>query len=414
MKDIKFIIIGAGSRGTNYASLLSRHPDVKIVGLAEPRDFYRNRLVEQYDIPRENVYIEWKEASNKNKFADAVIIATQDDMHVDPAIAFAEKGYHVLLEKPMAQNENECERLYKNIKDKDIMFGVCHVLRYTPYTKKLKQIIDSGEVGEIVSMQHLEPVGYWHQAHSFVRGNWRRTDQSTFMLLSKSCHDIDWIYYIMGEKCKAVSSFGSLKYFRKEQKPENAGDLCVDCKYEKECPYSAVKIYLNRAKSGNFNWPVDVITSDLSINGINEAINTGPYGRCVFSCDNDVVDNQTVNMQFESGNTASFTMTAFTEATFRRTSIFCTKGEIYGDGDEIRVHYFLTDSTKIIKVNENDPTLSSSHYGGDKGLIDSFVQALRINDRKLLLSGLEESMYSHRLVFAIERARLENRVVILE
>jgi predicted dehydrogenase len=409
MKEIKIIIVGAGNRGTGYASLLSKYPDMKIVGLAEPREFYRNKLAGEYNIPKENVYLDWKDLADRERFADAAIIATQDEMHVDPAIAFAEKGYHILLEKPMAPSESECQRLYENLKNKDIIFGVCHVLRYTPYTRKLKQILDSGQVGEIISMQHLEPVGYWHQAHSFVRGNWRRKDQSTFMLLAKSCHDIDWIYYIMGEKCKSISSFGSLKYFRKENKPNNAGDFCFNCGHEKECPYSAIKVYLNRAKSGNFEWPVDVITSNLTVEGVEKAIKTGPYGRCVFNCDNDVVDNQTVNMQFENNSTVIFTMTAFTALTFRRTSIFCTGGEIYGDGDIIKVYDFLTDTTKIISVKEDD--LAGSHYGGDYGLVESFVKALRNNDKNELLSGLEESIYSHNLVFAAERARMENRVV---
>jgi len=230
MKQVRLIIVGAGDRGTVYATYAKEHPErAKVVGVAEPRDFYRERMIKEYDIPEVNVFTDWKELAKEDKFADAVIIATQDHMHRDPVIKFAKKGYHILLEKPMATDEKGCKDITKAVQSKKIIFAVGHVLRYTRYTKKLKKILDSGRIGNIISLQRLEPVGYWHQAHSFVRGNWRKESDSSFMLLTKSCHDLDWILYIIGKKCKNVSSFGSLTHFKRENKPPNAGDNCLDC-----------------------------------------------------------------------------------------------------------------------------------------------------------------------------------------
>jgi len=414
MEPVKIIIAGAGSRGNIYASFADLYPGkAKVVGVAEPRDFYREEMAKKYDIPAENVVKDWSEFTGRKKFADAVIIATQDRDHVEPAIKFAELGYNILLEKPISPFEEECDRLYENLKDKNIIFAVCHVLRYTPYTTKLKEIIDSGAIGEIVSMQHLEPVGYWHQAHSFVRGNWHKESDSSFMLLAKSCHDIDWINFIMDEKCKSVASFGSLKHFRKEEKPEGAGSKCMDCSYEPKCPYSAVKLYLNLAKEGKFEWPNNVITSDLTLEGITKAVAEGPYGKCVYDCDNDVVDNQVVAMEYNNGKTVNFTMTAFTELTYRRTSIFGTRGELYGDGDKIEIFDFMTDTRKSLKIEVNDDSPLSGHGNGDESLMQAFINAVSENNPKYILSGLQETMDSHKLVFAAEKSRKEGKVVKL-
>ncbi|MEE3257877.1 MAG: Gfo/Idh/MocA family oxidoreductase, partial [Candidatus Latescibacterota bacterium] len=220
---ISLLIIGAGSRGSGYAGYATAHPaQVRIVGVAEPRAHYRERLVAEHGIAREKAFADWREAAARDKFADAVIIATQDAMHVEPAEAFAARGYHLLLEKPMAPDEAGCRRIHRAVKEAGVMLAVCHVLRYTAVTQRIKQLIDQGAVGDIVSVQRLEPVGYWHQAHSFVRGNWRNEVESSAMLLAKSCHDVDWLRHIVGMPCVQVSSFGNLKHFRAEQQPEDA------------------------------------------------------------------------------------------------------------------------------------------------------------------------------------------------
>jgi predicted dehydrogenase len=414
MKPVELIIAGAGDRGFVYASYAKTHPKrAQVVGVAEPRDFYREKMVEEYNIPEENVFTDWKGMAKKKKFADAVIISTQDHMHRDPAIDFAKKKYHILLEKPMAPDEKSCRAITKAVLSHNIIFALGHVLRYTRYTQKLKSILDSGLIGEIISLQRLEPVGYWHQAHSFVRGNWRNEKESSFMLLAKSCHDLDWIRYIMGKKCETVSSFGSLTHFKKENKPETAGMNCMECDYEPECPYSAKRFYLKLFERGKTGWPLSVITSEMTKGGIIHELRTGPYGRCVYECDNDVVDHQVVNMEFEDGKTASFTMTAFTKARQRETRIFGTRGELYGNGKKIQIHQFLSGKTEIIDTTEDAPASLADHGGGDYGLIDAFVSAVAQNNPKLILSGPEETLETHLMTFAAEKSRKEGKVVSL-
>lgn len=412
MKPIKLLIVGAGNRGTGYATYARQHPEqVTVVGVAEPREYYRNQMASAYQIPAENVFADWKDALNCPQLADAAILATQDALHVEPAVALVNKGYHLLLEKPMAPNEADCRRIVEAALAANVLFAVAHVMRYTSYTQKLKSLLDSGIIGDIVSIQHLEPVGYWHFAHSFVRGNWRNERQSSPILLAKSCHDLDWIRYIMGTPCTSISSFGSLKHFRKEQQPADAADRCVDCKIESQCPYSAKKIYVERVKRNEYGWPLDVIVPEVTLENVEEAVRTGPYGRCVYACDNDVLDNQTVNMLFEGNNTATFTMCAFTRMGDRRTSIFGTQGELYGDGEQIRSTNFLNGQTEVVDTTLSDNSILQGHGGGDYGLMQRFVAAVAENDPGRILSGPDETLETHRMVFAAERARIEKCVI---
>lgn len=412
MKKIKIIIAGAGNRGEAHANNAFNEPNnCEIVGVAEPREHHRHAMAKKYGIQEKYMFDDWKAMAKVDKFADAVVISTQDAMHVEPVREFAAKGYDILLEKPMAPDPEGCKEIIDYVKEAGVIFGVCHVLRYTPYTQKLKQIIDSGAIGDIVSIQRTEPVGYWHQAHSYVRGNWRNEKESSFMLLAKSCHDIDWLHYIMGKKCCAVSSFGSLKHFRKECQPEGAADRCVDCSVEKKCPYSAIKIYVGRVRQGQTGWPVEVVVPEPTEEKVMEALRTGPYGRCVYACDNDVVDNQVVNMNFVDGSTVSFTMTAFNKAGHRETVIFGTHGQIKGDGNIIEVYDFLTDETETIDISSTDSSVLGGHGGGDYGLMKSFVEAVTKRDQSILLTGADETLDSHLLVFSAEQARIENQVV---
>jgi predicted dehydrogenase len=341
-----------------------------------------------------------------------VIIATQDAFHLEPALAFAQKGYDILLEKPLAPDPESCQRIVDAALANSGIFAVAHVMRYTPYTQLLKALVQSGVIGEIVSIQHVEPVGYWHYAHSFVRGNWRNETQSSCMLLAKSCHDLDWLRYIMGRPCVQVSSFGSLMHFRKEAKPIEAHQAkrCLDCAYEPDCPFSAKKIYMGMLKQNKLGWPLDVITTDFTQAGVMAALRDGPYGRCVYECDNDVVDHQVVNLLYDNGATASFTMIGPSELRDRQTAIYGTRGELRGDGEKI-VHYdFLSDKTEEI-VTKKPETRMGGHSGGDYGLMQHFVAAVANRDRSLILSGPTESLETHLTVFAAERARRENRVV---
>jgi len=411
MNPVTLLIVGAGARGTGYATFARQHPDrARVVGVAEPRDHYRSAMAEAYDVPPENVFTDWTQAAERDRLADAVIIGTPDAVHADPAIAFANKGYHMLLEKPMAPTESDCRRIVSAVLDSGILFAVGHVMRYTAYTQQLKALLDAGRIGQLVSVQHFEPVGYWHQAHSFVRGNWGNEARSSCMLLAKSCHDLDWLSYMLGVPCRRVSSFGSLTHFVRANQPAGAADRCLDCSVEPTCPYSAKKIYLGRLARGHTGWPVDVLTPDLTEGGITEALRTGPYGRCVYACDNDVVDHQVVNMAFAGGQTAAFTMTAFNEAGHRKTRLFGTAGEITGDGRKLHVFDFLTDETEVIDTASPDAGILGGHGGGDYGLMDSFIAAVASGDAAPILSGPSETLESHLMVFAAERARLNGTV----
>ncbi|KAL7859928.1 hypothetical protein SRHO_G00150750 [Serrasalmus rhombeus] len=338
----------------------------------------------------------------------------------DPAVALAKKGYHILLEKPMAVTLEDCREIAEACIQSGVILTVCHVLRYDPVISKIKTLIDCGVVGDVIHIQHLEPVGFYHFAHSFVRGNWRNEAESSFALLAKSCHDLDLIHHWAGgRRCIKVSSFGALSHFRKENKPPGVANRCLDCSVESNCPYSAKKIYLDRVKEGWVRWPVSVICSNSvpDIESVTEALKSGPYGRCVYECDNDVCSNQVVNMEFEGGLTASFTMVAFTEEICeRKTSICGSRGELSYNGKEISVFDFLTQTSTKHTVHKNVPGAfnSGGHGVADYHLVDAFISAVASEDPLLIQLGPKETLASHRLVFEAERARLENRVVFCE
>ena len=412
---VDLLIIGAGERGSVYAGYAAKHPNrCRVVGVAEPRQSARQRLADAHGIPLEHQFADWRDAVALPAFANAATVTVQDSMHADVAIPLAQKGYHLLLEKPMATSAADCEAIAAAINDQGLMCAVAHVLRYTPYTKKLKDLLKRDSIGDIVNVQHLEPVGYWHQAHSFVRGNWGKEAESTFMLMAKSCHDIDLLAYLIDQPCSMVSSFGGLQHFKRDVMPEGASGRCLECQVEPECPYSAKKIYLDAVKAGHSSWPVSVITEDRTPKGVLEALRSGPYGRCVYACDNDVVDHQVVNLQFKNGVTASFTMTGFTEAQqFRKTRIFGTHGQIVGDGDTISVHTFLTEETIAYDMKLLYGETTDGHGGGDHALMDHFVRAIAEKSPHLILSPIDESLATHRVVFAAETSRRQGKTIQL-
>lgn len=418
------IVIGAGCRGHSYSYYAKYHPnEFKIIGVCDPREYHRNYEKELHDIPSEHVFSDWRDAAEIEKFADSVLICTPDRLHKDPVVAFAKKGYHVLLEKPMAVTEEECEEIVRTCQENNVILSVCHVLRYTPWVQKVKEIIDSGQLGDIVNINHTEPVGFWHFAHSFVRGNWCNEAESSFSLLAKCCHDIDLIcYWMAGRKCEKVSSFGNLSHFTQDQKPEGAASRCMDCpaNIENNCPYSAKKIYLEPVQKGRAGgWPYSVVSDIVDIENISKALQDGPYGRCVYESDNDVMSHQVVNMQFEGGPTATLQMVAFTEKLcVRQVRFYGTKGEmtvVAGYQPKIKVFDFLTQTTnKYFPEDTAPPGPLCGHGGADYHTIKAFVDTLHNPSEVKIQTGPEETLLSHLLVFAAERARIENRVVNLK
>ena len=409
---VRYAIVGAGQRGAGYAGWIGRHGDrARVVAVAEPRAYQRESLAREHGV--EHVFSSWEELAAAPRLADAAIVSTQDAAHVAPAVALARKGYHLLVEKPLAPTPEECATLVAAVTEAGVLFAVCHVMRYRPYTKLVKRLVDEGRLGEIVSVQHLEPVGHWHYAHSYVRGNWRRSDQASFMLLAKSGHDIDWLRHIVGRPINRVSSFGSLRHFRPDSRPAGAADRCLDCAVEPGCPYSAPRLYLGMVRAGRTGWPVSVLTDEMTEKGVTEALRSGPYGRCVYACDNDVVDHQVVAMEFGGGVTGTFTMTGFTPHMDRQTRIFGTHGYLDGDGSTVRVYDFTSGRTDVLESGGEGLDTEEGHGGGDAELMSAFTRAVEAGDSGHILSGPGESLESHRAVFAAERSRLSGVVEIV-
>lgn len=405
LPPVTIALVGAGNRGQSYLSWAQAHPDrARLVAVADPR-VERREAVAAGD-PTVAHYDDWRELAALGRVADMVIVSTQDRQHAEPAKAFAALGYAVLLEKPIAPTEAEVREIVAAVRATGVLFGVCHVLRYTPYTDLVKEVVDSGVLGRLVDVQHLEPVGWWHMAHSYVRGPWRQESTSAPMLLAKSCHDLDWLRYVTGLRIEQVSSFGSLTEFRPEHKPAGAAERCLDCALEPTCPYSAPRLYLGTLRADGPIWPVSVITTRTDEAGVVEALREGRYGRCVWDSDNDVVDHQVVAMRLEGGAAATFTMTAFSEQTHRQTRIFGSHGFLEGDGERVRVVDFRTNTTHVLDSGVlGGSNAAGDHGGGDSGLMDAFTAAVATGDRGWVRSGPVESLDSHLAVFAAEDAR---------
>jgi len=412
---VRLVVVGAGLRGLGYARHAAASGRARVTAVAEPDPGRRAQFAAEFGVPPERVYADWRDLAAAGRVGDAVVIATQDQMHTDPTIAFAELGYHILLEKPMATVESDALRITAAVKKADVIFAVCHVMRYTSYSRILKEILDDGVIGRLVSVQHLEPIGWWHYAHSFVRGNWSNSDTSGPLLLTKSCHDIDWLLHLFGSAPTQVSSFGGLSHFRADQRPEGATDTCLTCPVEPSCPYSAPRLYLSCLGDPDREfWPLSAVTTDHTATGVEAALRTGPYGRCVYSGTNDVVDHQVVTMSFADGATCSFTLTAFTPMSGRRTRLFGTHGSIEGDNSLLHITDFRTSRQGTIDTEtETGSTAAEGHHGGDAAMTDTFLAAVAQGDPSLSRSDAASSLLSHRVVWAAERARIAGTVVPL-
>ena len=274
--------------------------------------------------------------------------------------------------------------------------------------------MDSGKLGEIRNISAHEDVGYFHQAHSFVRGNWRNSEETSPMILAKSCHDMDLLQWLMGQRCEYISSYGSLSHFRADKAPEGATEYCLGgCKCKDECPYDAEKIYITNKKTGvrdnHGGWPCNALCVDPTEENVYEAIKTGPYGRCVYHCDNDVVDHEVVDMEFENGATAVFTMTAFTKNTRRTIRVMGTLGELEGDSVKgtIEVKPFNSDEIETIDVSKQ-LVGHVGHAGGDTRLVDNIIDILRKDDLEHNLTSIDASVHSHVMALAAEESRVNH------
>lgn len=412
---MKLAVIGAGSRGRAYSSYAEKYPfDLEITAVAEPDAFRRKNFGNRFGISDSLQFHTVDDLLHSAPEVDAVLITTPDQTHIEIAEKCSEAGYHILLEKPIATSMEELKRIYNIIKPEKNLFGVCHVLLHTPLTKAVKAIVQSGTIGQIVSIQRLEPIGYWHFMHSYVRGNWRREDSSSSLLLAKSCHDIDWIMHIMGSPVTSVSSFGSLYHFTSASAPNGASSRCIECSVESSCPFSAIRFYRKALAEGREDWPLDTVVQNFTSENLDHELIHGSYGRCVYASDNTVMDNQVVNMKFEGGKTASFTVVAFSDVDYRKTRIFGTDGMLEIDGKGVSMFRFLENEWSYTPVGTvGNATAARGHGGGDYGLMKAYIAAWQSGDYQEINRKTVEGCLSHQVVFAAEIARKEERVVKL-
>ncbi len=417
MKKFKVILLGAGGRGTGYTNIMADKPEqFEVVAVAEPLESRREFIKKKHNLSDDQCFTDWKPLLEKGKIADIAVIATMDRDHLDVSLKAISLGYDLLLEKPIAPTPEECKKITDYANEKNVKVIICTVLRYTPIFCYIKDILDSGRLGKIMSINHEECVGNEHQSHSFVRGNWGNEEKSSTMLLQKSCHDMDILQWLIGKKCKKVQSFGARSYFTAENAPEGAPDYCIEgCPHADTCYYNAVKLYLERTNEETWFRAHAAQETDPSDERIREVISTTQYGKCVYKCDNNVVDHQTVNMLFEDDITVTFSMNAFNSGG-RFIHIMGTKGELNAALDSespIKVFDFATRQTEEIPIIGEDG-IAGGHAGGDNGIIETLYAYLNKTYTGKSVPEINESYNNHLITFAAEESRKTGKVIDID
>ena len=393
-------VIGYGGRGEIYGNYALAFPQkYKLVAVAETNP-YRLKKLEGKGVDR---YTDYRGLLDKGYDLDLVVISTQDAQHKEHAIYALERGYDLLLEKPIAPTLEDCTAVYECAKRNDRKVFVCHVLRYSKFYSTVKDIIDSGKLGKVINIHALEGVGFYHIAHSFVRGPWRNTKESSPMILAKCCHDMDIIRYLMGDKCISVNSYGERSFFREENAPKGATEYCSDCPNKETCIWSAQKLYVHP----EYKW-----TAGYFLNGVENTdenilaqLAKTQYDKCVFKNDNDVVDHQSTVMLFENGKTAVHTMTGFSQRVYRDIKVFGTKAELYGHMEDNLIEIRNFDgTTERIDVDISAATVGA-HNGSDFFMMEQLYKTLNGEEGKGI-TYLDVSMESHLMSFGAEESRL--------
>lgn len=405
-KAVRVCVIGAGNRGSNLALQVKKYfTSALIVAVAEPDERKRSLFRLEHSLEIKNSFSDWKALIKSDVKCDAAIIATMDNQHTGPALAVLNEGWHLLLEKPMAHNLEDCVRINNAQQLSGKIVSVCHTLRYKPAYRKVKQLVGKGEIGDIVTIEHLEGIGNIRFSHNYVRGRWGNEQENTFLLLHKSSHDLDFLFWLAGDRCKSVVSFGGLKYFNTENASDGSTERCIDCKIEKSCIYSALKLYVNTDLT---KWPAKAIPAEHYVKAHLNEIRKGPYGKCVWRSDNNVVDHQVVALEFEGGVTATFTMSGFTSFIGRQTRIHGTKGDLFFDEASQSILITKFGSGKEEKFSfEPDPHT----HPEDREIVGIWIEAIVQNDPDRILVDTREALKTHAIVFAAEKSRLESRII---
>ncbi|MBQ7195160.1 MAG: Gfo/Idh/MocA family oxidoreductase [Bacteroidales bacterium] len=412
-RTLKVAIVGAGNRGRVYARYAQSYPAaMKVVAVSDINPERLEAMSDTHGVVESRRFGDFHEILSAGKIADAMIIALPDDLHYECCMKALDLGYDVLVEKPIAQTALQCKAIDSKTRKTGRVVGTCHVLRYAPYFIAMKETMRSGMIGDVVSVQHMEPIQYAHMAHSYVRGNWRDSKATTPIILAKSCHDLDIIKWMLEKKCVSISADGSLTHFKAENAPAGAPLRCTDgCPHEATCPYSALDIYVRRkAHLGVFD-----LKNPRDEEEILRKMRDSWYSRCVYHCDNDQPDHYVTEMLFEDGVTASFSMEAFAPEGGRRTRIMGTKGYIEGDMSKFVVTDFRSSRRKVwdVRVDEIPEYKGSGHGGGDYALLRDFLEAVDAQDVSKLSSNISASIESHLMGFAAERSRLQGKKVKL-
>lgn len=436
------IVIGAGNRGADsYVPALIEEPELaRIVAVADPSDARRAAFASRHGLAGRDCFDDWRRVLEGPRRADFVLIATPDDQHCEPALRALEAGYDVLLEKPMATRETECEALVEAATRHGRLLQICHVLRYAPLYRALKAVLDAGDIGVPRTIQHAENVGYWHYAHSYARGHWRNRAESSPMILAKSCHDMDLLYWFAGAAPVELSSVEAPTWLCDTNAPPGAPDFCIEgCTYAETCPYDAVAMYRDitpvlldvtmksvsatrgqPAESpvsdppprapGWRGWPASVLTDDLSPEGLDRALRTTRFGRCAFKVgDNDQPSSQSVSVRFANDVVASFTMHSTSYRDGRETRIDGTHGSLeaslYKGEQALRVIDHKSGRIRELDVGQGDVR----HGGADPLLFRAFLEAVRSGTRPDTVAA--DALWSHRMAFAADRSAREGRAV---
>jgi predicted dehydrogenase len=411
MEKMKIAILGFGSRGFTYGNIIMENPEeMELVAVCEINPAKKALILHNYHLREDQFFSDYREMLKKGKIADILIISTMDRDHHDQALAALEVGYDLLLEKPIATSRKDCQDILDKANQLKRKIAVCHVLRYTPFYQKLKEIISSGTIGEVVNMSQAENIGYYHYAHSYVRGNWRNEKTSGPIILTKTCHDLDIIRWLIEKECTAISSFGSLNYFKPENAPKGSAEYCYKCSLE--CPFNALSFYKKNpmwAMIFTLNPDIEAVLRDEKCS----------YGRCVYHSDNNVCDHQVVNLEFENQATAQLTLTAFSNEIHRNLKIHGTKGEIEGDMEKAEIIIKIFGKTpEVIDVSKLAEDFSG-HAGGDKKMLIDFVRHLQavktggVSGSSITgLTDINYSMESHFMAFDAEKSRLHGGKVI--
>ena len=416
-QPITVAVVGAGDRSRLYAAYALRHPDqLKVVAVAEPHPARRQKLADLHGVPAENQLASWTELAARPRLADAVINGTMDHLHYASSLPLLDLGYHMLLEKPIAGTEREVRELMACAQRNRVTVMICHVLRYAPFYAKIKELLSQGTIGEITAFHSSENVVYHHYVAAFVRGKWNRRDTSNPMLLAKCYHDLDLLMWMFsGQKPVRVASFGSQKQFRKANAPAGATERCLHgCPLVDTCPYSAKIQYLDQDLWPQYAWEYIHHLPDPTREQKAESLKTdNPLGRCVWHCDNDVVDHQSLMVEFANGATATHNLLCATARPTRTMHLVGTQGELEGDMDRGIVHLrrFNRDHQWVpieqeIKINVS----GDMHGGGDMGLVEDFVRVLRGQSASPGATRIEDSLHGHLIAYAADRAMLNHSV----